>query len=534
MFDDGRDEAQVPSAPASDWGFPGRPATPTGPVQPDPAAVALIDAIDALLAQDPEGLAGPVALDRCRKLLTQGERLGAVAATALADVQARELWAADGAGSLAGWLRQQPCGDGGRSARSRRLAAHPGVREPVVDGLIGLSTADLLGRALAELPATTEAGQVEGVLTGAVPELLSRWSARNALDPAHDPVADARAAQVQAAIDAGLTDTAGTPASRLEAAYVLIGQAVSPAALTSQLQQIADALQPEQLADQEAEAYDGRSLVLRKNKLEPGYRLRAELTDEVGARLQAELDARAAARKLAEAALRKAAQNGDTDDSFGTVGPGSPVESPAAFGFGSPDHRLDGPAPLTEAQLTHDLFGKLLDDLSTVREPGAPQPATLTITAGLDTLEGRFGALPGTLLLPEGPFPLSLAGLRRVGCDGRLNAVLLDAARTPIGASGSHRHATERERRALRAKWGDYCAGNGCASTDTVPHHVPPWWKTGRTKLEDLVPLCKSDHHDVHDGHRTIRLRDGRLIDENGWVHESRPPPGLDPPDRCR
>jgi hypothetical protein len=453
-------------------------------------------------------------------VLVQTERLGAVAAAALADVQARELWAADGAGSLASWLRQQPCGDGGRSARSRRLAAHPGVRDAVVDGLIGLSTADLLGRALAELPATTEPGQVEGVLTGAVPELLSRWSARNALDPAGDPVAEQRAAQVQAAIDAGLTDPAGTPASRLEAAYVLIGQAVSPAALASQLQLIADALQPEQLAADEAESYDDRSLVLRKKKLEPGYRLRAELTDEVGARLQAELDARAQARKLADAALRKAAGNDDGEDlsAFGTVGPGTPVEQPVTFGFRSPDDRLDGPPLLTDDQLAHDLFGELLDDLTGVREPGAPQPATLTVTAGLDTLEGRFAALPGTLQLPNGPFPLSLEALRRMGCDSRLNAVLLDAARTPIGASGTHRHATERERRALRAMWGDYCAGNGCASTDTVPHHVPPWWKTGRTKLDDLVPLCKSDHHDVHDGHRTIRLRDGRLIDENGWV----------------
>jgi hypothetical protein len=525
MFDDGRGEEHVSSAPASDWWFPGRPTAPAGPVESDPAAVALIDAVEGLLAQDPSQLAGPVALDRCKTVLAESERLGAVAAAALADVQARELWATDGAGSLPSWLRQQPCGDGGRSTRSGRLPARPHVLTAVATGTIGLSTADALCKALADLPETCEPGQVEGVLTGAVPELLSRWTARNALDPAHDVVADARAALVADTIEAGVADTAAPPADRLEAAFVLIGQAVSPAALGSQLQLLADALLPEQLAADETEAYDGRSLVLRKNKLEPGYRLRAELTDEVGARLQAELDARAQARKLADAALRKAAGNGDGKDlsAFGTVGPGTPAEQPSAFGFRSPDDRLDGPPLLTDDQLAHDLFGELLDDLTGIRQPGAPQPATITITASIETLEGRFGALPGTLLLPDGPFPLSLDALRRMGCDSRLNAVLLDAARTPIGASGTHRHATERERRALRAMWGDYCAGNGCPSTDTVPHHVPPWWKTGRTKLGDLVPLCKSDHHDVHDGHRTIRLRDGRLIDENGWV---------DPPDQ--
>jgi hypothetical protein len=41
---------------------------------------------------------------------------------------------------------------------------------------------------------------------------------------------------------------------------------------------------------------------------------------------------------------------------------------------------------------------------------------------------------------------------------------------------------------------------------------------TGRTTLADIVPLCKGNHHDVHDGHRTLLLRDGRRIDENGWV----------------
>jgi len=75
-----------------------------------------------------------------------------------------------------------------------------------------------------------------------------------------------------------------------------------------------------------------------------------------------------------------------------------------------------------------------------------------------------------------------------------------------------------RERRALRARWGPTCATAGCHHTRTVPHHVRPWWLSHFTRLRDLVPLCTSCHVDLHEGHRTLRLRDGRLIDDHGWV----------------
>lgn len=516
MFDGGWGDSPDAGVP-SDWAFPGRPAA-AAPVEPDGCAAALVAAVDALLVQDAAALSGPVARERARTVLAQAERLEVVAADALVDVQARELFADGAAGSLSGWLRQQPCGDGGRVSRSRRLAARPRVRAAIIDGDLGTSTADVLAKALDELPETCEPEQVEGVLTGAVPELLSRWTARNALAPDADPVADpvtqARAAAVRAVIDEGLAAVTAAPAQRLEAAYVLIGQAVAPAALASQLQLIADALEPERLLDAEQACHDGRSLVLTKKRLEPGWRLRGELTDEVGAALRAELDAHAAARAQREAALRTAARHGDGDghgdpDLFGTVGPGTPADDePAAKPWAGPD------------QLAHDLLGELLDALTgaEVRQPGSPAPTPTTVIADLASIEGRAGALPGSLLLPSGPVALSTEALRRHGCHSTLTAVLLDAARTPIGASGSHRHATERERRAMHAMWGLSCAVRGCAATATVPHHVRPWWKTGRTKLGDLIPLCKHNHHDIHDGHRTLLLRDGRRIDENGWV----------------
>lgn len=152
-----------------------------------------------------------------------------------------------------------------------------------------------------------------------------------------------------------------------------------------------------------------------------------------------------------------------------------------------------------------------------------PEPTIepqLTVIAGLSALLGAPGALPGRFA--DGT-SLPRESVQRLGCGGALTAVLLDAAGRPVGASGTHRTATTRERRALRAQWGRWCAVQGCDRPGTIPHHAAPWWLTHRTRLADLVPLCPSSHHDLHEGGRTLRLRDGRHINPTGWTQG--PPP---------
>ena len=86
------------------------------------------------------------------------------------------------------------------------------------------------------------------------------------------------------------------------------------------------------------------------------------------------------------------------------------------------------------------------------------------------------------------------------------------------GVSSPARSVDHRHRVAQDAVWGGFCAVAGCTNPKTVPHHVRPYWKSRETTLKDLVPLCEGDHHNVHEGHRTMRLNDGRRIDEHGWV----------------
>jgi hypothetical protein len=36
--------------------------------------------------------------------------------------------------------------------------------------------------------------------------------------------------------------------------------------------------------------------------------------------------------------------------------------------------------------------------------------------------------------------------------------------------------------------------------------------------VRDTVLLCEQTHHDLHSGGRRIRLKDGRVLDQHGWV----------------
>ena len=35
---------------------------------------------------------------------------------------------------------------------------------------------------------------------------------------------------------------------------------------------------------------------------------------------------------------------------------------------------------------------------------------------------------------------------------------------------------------------------------------------------QPLLLLCDTAHHDIHTGKRKLHLRDGRTVNENGWI----------------
>lgn len=154
-------------------------------------------------------------------------------------------------------------------------------------------------------------------------------------------------------------------------------------------------------------------------------------------------------------------------------------------------------APRTAAQRRHDALARALRthlDTGAAGLVGKHSPH-LDITVSIDTLEGQPGAMPATGASGTS-LPASL--IRKLACDSAMTRYLLSLGRRVLEVSHTDRTLKAHERRALLLQAGYHCQVAGC-------HHDHT---TGR-----LVP-----HHDLHSGHKILRLRDGRRLGPHGWV----------------
>ena len=87
----------------------------------------------------------------------------------------------------------------------------------------------------------------------------------------------------------------------------------------------------------------------------------------------------------------------------------------------------------------------------------------------------------------------------------------------------------------LQLETGGRCAGQGCCPDQPdplqtlIPHHTVMFSKSGRTGLDESLAFCETSHHDLHEGKKTLLLRDGRYLNENGFTTEP-PWPQDEPP----
>jgi len=109
----------------------------------------------------------------------------------------------------------------------------------------------------------------------------------------------------------------------------------------------------------------------------------------------------------------------------------------------------------------------------------------------------------------------------RLLCDADVTEVLtyfgIDGTRLPLGVVHHRRRPTRRERDALRER-DRGCVFPGCTAPvgRTDAHHTVPYEIGRRTKLDELVLLCRFHHHQVHEG-------GFRLARTQGHVHVTAP-----------
>jgi hypothetical protein len=92
------------------------------------------------------------------------------------------------------------------------------------------------------------------------------------------------------------------------------------------------------------------------------------------------------------------------------------------------------------------------------------------------------------------PIPGSV--VERIAPTAFLRALIHDAERRPVNASGRRRHPSLRQRRVVHERDGR-C--RDCGSTDLLEcDHNPPYEQTGQTVIDQLGERCPNCHHRRH------------------------------------
>ncbi|WP_410790360.1 DUF222 domain-containing protein [Kribbella sp. C-35] len=144
--------------------------------------------------------------------------------------------------------------------------------------------------------------------------------------------------------------------------------------------------------------------------------------------------------------------------------------------------------------------------------PGFGAKANLTVTIDFQDLKAATADAIGHTVYSNG---LSAATIRRLACDAKVIPVVLGSNSEPLDVGRRERLVTKAIRRALNTR------DRGCVICNAPPvmcdaHHLISWIDGGQTKVENLALVCRRHHTDLHNGHWTITIT-------NGKVHVTRP-----------
>ena len=501
------------------WAIPGvtgldRPQSMQPPVSP--MVVALRAAVEAVCAVAPQGLDQAQALADAGALLVLGQQLRVHEVHRVADIQARDLPALLGFRSSAAWLREvRPDGDSTDATLGLALREHDVLATAVEDRTVSLTAARKVLAAIRRCRQHVDqpdglidgqpAGEVIPAVVGHVVDVVCQHLFGLSDD---DPRLQELLTDSQAIVDQG-----GLDLLMLEQAFTLLARWVPPTALARHLDELVLAVVPSELDARDRRGLDRAALTIAPKEDGGGWRVRGELSLQCGERLHTALTAEAARD------------------------PRNPADTTAAEAFrhaGLDPHDLNLPhtttaRPRSRPERLHDALDRLLERYLSTGGAGTAgkTPVQVSVLIRDTTLTGQPGSPPARgdsgALIPS-------STVRRWWCDATVTAYLRNAGGRVLRTVHTQRTLTGRERRALTIETGGTCAGQGCCRgtpdplTVLRPHHVRRFTDDGQTSLDDTIAICDTLHHDLHEGRTTVRLRDGRYLNEHGW----QPVPPLD------
>lgn len=535
------------------WAVPGvtgqgQDPTPDSLPAPSDLATDLHRLLTQLEGVDPTELPAAQALVDAQVLLEGEQRLRVLNLRRTGDVARRGLHELTGFRSAASWLREhRPDGDTGDATLARSLQELPVVGQAVEDGTISLLAAKKVAQALRQVrPHVDRAdGLIDGmpgtevlhaVVTHVVAVVCRSLQGLRDDDPRLAELV-ARATSVLSVLQHASDGTArpGVQALVLEDAFSWLAEELPVRHLSGALDELVCALLPSVLEDRLEQGRARRGLTLTPRPDGSGYRLEGDLDMECGERLWTALRAELQRDPVnpddtaAWAAARDALGNttGAPSDADAGAHAGDLVGDARDLGLAS---LADGTElPRSRAERLHDALSLLLDrylgaDLAGRVGKNAVQ---ISVVVPVDRVESAAGAAPSR----TGSGQLVPASLvRHWWCDSKVTAFVLSRGGQALRAVHAQRTVTGLERTALHVEGGHVCAGSDCCTsartgrpcvfTPLRPHHPELFAVTGETSLDDTVPVCDALHHDVHDGTRTVRLRDGRYLHERGFLTE--------------
>jgi Domain of unknown function (DUF222)/HNH endonuclease len=135
-------------------------------------------------------------------------------------------------------------------------------------------------------------------------------------------------------------------------------------------------------------------------------------------------------------------------------------------------------------------------DVSAEPRPASPRPP-------------GHPADPARCHVEDGP-AISVTTAQMIACSSSWSWMLHDSAGKLLDLGRRRRRPNAALRRAARERDNCRCRFPGCESRRVDLHHIQYWSNGGRTKLDNLVSLCKYHHMLVHDrGYLIATARDG-------------------------